>query len=64
MPEIRSAVSSPSLRGSGLKWAYNQRDVETEQASPSLRGSGLKSLVKEESLVATASPSLRGSGLK
>ena len=60
---IDSTVTSPSLRGSGLKcnllppeWLCNQ--------SPSLRGSGLKFVDQLDCTLNKMSPSLRGSGLK
>ena len=56
-------VSSPSLRGSGLKLQWTAR-CQTAAASPSLRGSGLKSNFAALSWSKMTSPSLRGSGLK
>ena len=60
-PFVRT--SSPSLRGSGLKYLYGF-SFDRSGESPSLRGSGLKCSYQAHEVVVLMSPSLRGSGLK
>ena len=60
---FQGRLSSPSLRGSGLKSAQHL-DAKTPKQSPSLRGSGLKLSANQHRKIGALSPSLRGSGLK
>ena len=55
--------TSPSLRGSGLKWQAVM-SAKSLMLSPSLRGSGLKYTRRIIRIFYVQSPSLRGSGLK
>ena len=42
---ISATITSPSLRGSGLKWLFPRAKTKQQRPSPSLRGSGLKCLL-------------------